>query len=625
MRRYLKVLCFVGVLAIVAAACGGDGGGGGGPPAPPTEEIPRGGIIQGGMIGDVIAAFDPQKEYYSVTWEYFHCCLVRNLMSYNGKPTGEGGTELHPDLAAAEPEVSADGLTWTFTLKAGIHYAPPLQDVEITSGDFARALVRETNPKANVGGYSFYYSIIKGFDDAAAAWEGGQPTGIEGVTTPDDATLVIELNSPSGDLGFLMAMPAAAPIPPNGDALLGVAEGHDKDYGRFLVATGPYMFTGSEALDFSLPADQQTPASGYVPGRSIELVRNPSWDPATDDLRPAYVDGFSITIGGDSTDLYNKVDAGELDIVVDSGPPPELLQKYSTDPTLQDRLHTNPSDAVRYLSFNLGVPPFDDVHVRKAVNLAVDKAGLRQLRGGPLTGEIAGHIMVNSLQADILKAYDPYASPNSAGDIDAAKAEMALSAYDSDGDGVCDDPVCDGILVVTDESAPYPEQDALIQQNLEPLGLILDVKAFDRGTMYSKCNNPADQVAFCTAPGWGKDYPDAVTFGPPLFGSVSIFPSCCNYSLVGASADLLAENGYTVTSVQSVDDAMAACAPLTGDERVQCWADVDTLLMEEVVPWVPYLFDNNNTIASERVVNFSFDQFAGLLAMDHLAIAADLQ
>ena len=48
------------------------------------------------MLADVTAAFDPQKEYYSVTWEYYRCCLLRNLMSYEGVPTDEGGADILP-------------------------------------------------------------------------------------------------------------------------------------------------------------------------------------------------------------------------------------------------------------------------------------------------------------------------------------------------------------------------------------------------------------------------------------------------------------------------------------------------------------------------------------------------
>ena len=67
---------------------------------------------------------------------------------------------------------------------------------------------------------------------------------------------MVTLTEPAGDLPWRFAMPATAPIPPNGDAaVLGAAEGHTTDYGRFLVATGPYMFEGTEDLDFSVPAE----------------------------------------------------------------------------------------------------------------------------------------------------------------------------------------------------------------------------------------------------------------------------------------------------------------------------------------------------------------------------------
>jgi peptide/nickel transport system substrate-binding protein len=297
------------------------------------------------QLSDFYSGLDPQKEYSSVTWEYYRCCLLRTLLSYKGVPTDQGGAELQPDIATDQPEVSSDGLTYTFTLKSGINYAPPFQDVEVTSGDIVRAIEREADPDASVGGYNFYYSIIEGFDD----FGDGKADSISGLETPDDSTLVVNLTSPSGYLPYLFAMAATAPIPPNGDAALGAAEGHSKDYGRFLVATGPYMFAGSESLDFSGDPESQTPVAGYVPGKSIQLVRNPSYDPSTDGLRPAYPDAIDITIGGDNNDLYNKILAGELDGVVDGIVPPQVLRQFSTDPTLQPRLHIFPSDAVRYV------------------------------------------------------------------------------------------------------------------------------------------------------------------------------------------------------------------------------------------------------------------------------------
>lgn len=618
MRRYLKIVTLASVLAIVATACGG--GGGGGPTQSPGAQIQAGGTFKGALLGDVSAAFDPQKEYYSVTWEFYRCCLLRTLMSYNGKPTDQDGAILFPDLASDQPQVSVDGLTWTFTLRDGIKYAPPLQDLTVTSQDIVRALERESDPDAALNGYSFYYSVIDGFDE----FSDGKADSISGLSTPNDLTLVVTTTKPAGWLPYLMSMAATAPIPPNPDAPnapLGVAQGHTQDYGRFLVATGPYMFEGSENLDFSVPAKEQTPAAGYEPGQSIILVRNPSWDKSTDTTREAYPDRIEVPIGGDNNDLYNKIEAGELDLVLDGIVPPNLLKKYNTNPDLQKQLHVYPADGVRYLAFNLAVPPFDDLAVRQAVNFALDKDGMRRLRGGTLAGEVAGHIVPDALEGNILLDYDPYPSPNGQGDINAAQEAMKQSKYDTDQDGVCDADVCKDILAITDEADPYPGQAALIEDNLAPLGLTFDVKSFERTTMYTKCNDPSVHMAICLAPGWFKDFADAYTFMPPLFGTESIYPSCCNYSLVGASAEFLKKYKYDVTEVPNIDDQLAACAPKTGDERIQCYADMDKVVMEQVVPWVPYIFDNNLDLTSTRVVNYSFDQSAGLAALDQIALA----
>jgi peptide/nickel transport system substrate-binding protein len=618
LKRSLKVIAVVAVLGIVAAACGGnDDTSGSTTDTSSADSSLKGGTLKMAMLADVTAAFDPQKEYYSVTWEYYRCCLLRTLMSYKGVPTDEGGAEVFPDLAASEPEVSQDGLTWTFTLKQGVMYGDPFGDVAVTSGDFVRALERTADPAANTGGYSFYYSVIEGFDDYA----NGDADTISGLSTPDDSTLVMSLTEPTGDLGYRMAMATTAPIPPNGDAKYGAAEGHDRNYGRFLVATGPYQFQGAADLDFSGPAKDQKPVAGYVPGRSIVLERNPQWDASTDDLRPAYADQIEVTIGGDNDDLYNQVSSGEIDFVVDGAVPPNKIKEYTTDPDLQNRLNVYPSDAVRYVSFNLALPPFDDVHVRKAVNWALDKQGFRQVRGGETTGQIAGHIWVNSLENNLLADYNPYATPNDAGDQQKAMDEMAQSKYDKNGDGVCDDPSCQDILSITDREDPYPDQAAILKDNLEPLGMTLDVKELERGTMYNKCDDANAHTTFCIGPAWGKDYADGYTFGGPLFDSSGLWESCCNYNLLGASAEQLKDWGYDVTSVPSVDDKVAECSAAQDEDRFQCWADLDKQLMEEVVPWVPYLFDNSVDILSPNVTNYSFDQFAGLAAFDHMAVS----
>jgi len=89
-----------------------------------------GGTLRLATIGDGYQRLDPSKEYDNLSWELFRCCLLRTLMSYNGTPTADGGAIPRPDLADGQPSISEEGLTWTFHLKRGIHYAPPMADVE---------------------------------------------------------------------------------------------------------------------------------------------------------------------------------------------------------------------------------------------------------------------------------------------------------------------------------------------------------------------------------------------------------------------------------------------------------------------------------------------------------------
>jgi ABC-type transport system substrate-binding protein len=196
--------------------------------------------VLAGLESDVDAAFDPQKEYYSVTWGFYHCCLLRTLVTTPHTTADNGGNELQPDLATDLPEVSEDGLTYTFTIKEGLTFAPPYQDQAITAQTFINAMEREATPAVGAG-YPFYYSVIEGFDEFSE----GEADSISGMTAVDDTTLEVTLTRPAGDFPFRMMMPAAAPIPD------GAADGHNKDYGRFLISSGPYMLEGADQ-DFGI-------------------------------------------------------------------------------------------------------------------------------------------------------------------------------------------------------------------------------------------------------------------------------------------------------------------------------------------------------------------------------------
>ncbi len=237
----------------------------------PGWKAPRGGELRVGVF-EQPAVLDPQLGNLSVlAGELGRCCLGRTLMSYAGPPADESGTTPRPDLAASLPQVSEDGLTWTFRLRRGLRYAPPLQDVEIVAQDFVRSFERFLSPDLRSGfaGYSRFIVAAGPIQGAQAYLDGRAPT-ITGIEAPDPHTLRFRLTRPSGDLPYFLAMPYAIPIPANPadpEAPFGVAQGHPSDYGSFLVASGPYMLAGSGSTGLLPPARAPDPGRWRGCGR----------------------------------------------------------------------------------------------------------------------------------------------------------------------------------------------------------------------------------------------------------------------------------------------------------------------------------------------------------------------
>jgi peptide/nickel transport system substrate-binding protein len=608
------------LLATLAAA----GCGGAARTAPPTEPaattaaadaLPRGGTLRVALVewadheqqytapdGKADYALDPQAEYDTTTFELFRCCLLRTLMSYNGRSTADGGAELRPDLADGAPTISSDGLAWTFRLKPGLRYAPPYEDREIVAADIVRAVERTfrapnaswagANGLSTLGQYAFYYApAIEG----TQAFADGKADSISGLETPDDHTLVVHLTEPAGDLGERFSLPATAPIPP------GAADGHDDGYGPFLVASGPYL------------------VEQYVRGKTLMLARNPSWDPATDPLRAAYPDRIELTMGLDRETAYRKVERGMLDLVLEEPAPDRMVQRYVTTPSLRDRVHLIPQDALVYGAMNLAAPPFDDVHVRRAANLVVDKQDLVERAGGGLAARVAKHLAPDSLEGNLLLDYDPYATPNEMGDLAAAKAEMAQSRYDTNGDGRCDADVCSRVPTLSLGDLDFSLLAKPLEKDFARLGIELDVEELPSQDAFHKLATQPEPIALTLAVTWVKDFPNASGWFP---GALSGSEPAANASLVGVDSEQLAKWGYPVTSVPSIDSEIAECLTLVAGAQTSCWAELDQLVMEQIAPWIPYYLRNQTRIVSSRVAAFSVDESETLPALDRIALKA---
>ena len=574
-----------------------------------------------------LSVLDPHVDVWYDVSEVLRCCLARTLLATNGLSAEKGGATVQPDLAATMPEISSDGLAWTFTIRPGIRYGPPLGDVEVTAADFVRSFHRLLLPELGTVGQEIFADVI-----GAQEYAAGEATSISGLEA-DDHTLVIRLTAPAGDLGARLALPMTAPLPPKPaqpNARLGVADGHTLPrpqdegpsaigvYGRFLVSSGPYMLAGSEGLDFSVPAAQQTPASGVSPGESITLVRNPNWDHVTDPLRPARPDRIEIYVAESIEAAVAELNAGRADLVVNPSQaptvPPASAAEFQREPS-RGSVHLNEFGGIRGLEMNVAQPPFDDLHVRKAVNLILDKSRIIDLHGGPFAFRVADHMAPDAVLNNLLVDYAPYATPGDHGDLDAAKAEMAQSRYDTDGDGVCDDGACSDVRALTRE--PYPPIAEVVRANLTAIGVDLAVETLSRDDFFAAYYDPTQLVGMYVPLGWATS-----TLGPEAFFERYYSPYNAGAgSLVGSTAEQLEEWGYDSGEVASVDDRIEACIPLTGAQQFECWASLDQHIMENVAPLAPYGSELFAVLASRSVVEYAFDQSQAAPAFDHIVVS----
>jgi ABC-type transport system substrate-binding protein len=285
-------------------------------------------------------------------------------------------------------------------------------------------------------------------------------------------------------------------------------------------------------------------------------------------------------------------------------------------------LQSNGGDRTWYLSLNLTQPPFDDIHVRKAMNYIIDKQALRLAWGGVVEGQIATHIVPPVLYNNGLSEYDPYATPNDAGDLKKAEAEMKKSKY-SGGGGQCTAAACKGVLMVGDTRALDNRMIPVIQADAKKIGITFTVRQINGA--YTTIQTTSKNIPFSERPGWGKDYADASTFFSELFSSDALIPQGnSDYSLVGITPALNGQKKLGVKGdlahVPSVDSDVAACQKQLGQARIGCWENLDKKLMTQVVPWVPYLWSNVVKIIGPNVTHWNYDQFADDSAYSQVAV-----
>ncbi|MDQ3953364.1 MAG: ABC transporter substrate-binding protein [Actinomycetota bacterium] len=566
-KRFLKLGALLVCLMLIAAACGGgdDDDDTGGQTQTDESEIPMGGKLTLAGTSDV-DYMDPTATYY-VLGSILHRGVSRQLVTYPGLP-GEAGNEPIADLAEELGQPNEDATEWSYTIKDGVLWGQALggEDVpgvtgeEITCDDVKYGIERNWIPSVGAQ-YAYYYEMIEGVDEFSKN-KADEITGIECVS---DKEIVFHLTESIGDWNLRLAMPATTPVPQS------YAEQYDKtkdsDYDNHVVSSGPYQI------------------QEWAPEERIVLTRNENWDRATDEARGAYADEVEIRLGFDGNIAVKKIQDGDFHLSWDASPTEALLKQTIEDPDLFAHTARGPSGCNRYIFMNTRLEPFDDLKVRQAINYAIDRENIKRLQGGvTATGPIAVSILPPGIPGHLDPAdFNPYETPNLAGDMEKAKQLMADAGFP---DGYDDE-----IFVVGSSTPPHDKYFESIRADLEELGFSNIRSATPEfPNHYTQFYGiPGKDVHMGTSAGWCKDWADAVTFFDPLMHGDNILTSGnSNYSEVD-DPELN----------EMIDDA-AATADAT--ERAAKWEEVNRYATEQAY-WVPWSWDEDIMPYSEDAVN----------------------
>ena len=329
MKKRLISLLLTAVMVVSLAACGSGNAGNGennGNGESTGNVESTGNKILSVQVGPDPETIDPALNSAvdggNMLLHSFECLLT----------VGEDGT-LQPGQAETW-ETSEDGLTWTFHLRDGLKWS---DGSELNANDFVYSWKRVCDPVVAAPYAETVLSMVDGYDAAIT----GDLDALNVVAT-DDQTLVVTLSNPCPYFGSLAAFATLSPVQQatveaNGDAWAVSADTY--------ICNGPFYI------------------SEWVPGSYIMMSKNQNYWNA-DAIK---LDGIKFNLIEDANAAYSAFQTGEIQMIKDV--PTEEI------PSLQgnSEFHVEPIIGTYYLNMNLTREAFQDVRVREALSLAIDR------------------------------------------------------------------------------------------------------------------------------------------------------------------------------------------------------------------------------------------------------------
>jgi peptide/nickel transport system substrate-binding protein len=554
-------------LVVVLGGCAGKDGTRGGRDAEGfnlgLSEVVNPSDVAGGTLrlasANDVDSWDPTRSYINAVYN-LQRLYTRTLLTPAAAPGAEG-LALEPDLAEAPPDVSADGLTYTFRLRDGVRFedgsAIRAQDVQY---GIERLFAQDTLS----GGPTYLIDQLDQGQRYAGPY--ASTDGLRSVTTPDDRTIVFHLAEPFADFPYLLAMGVAAPVPQRLDT--------GERYGDKPVSSGPYRFESIDA------------------GKKVVWVRNDAWERGSDQVRRALPDRIELTIGTEPGEIDQQLFDGTLDADAGQGGVQSAAQaKVLLDPKLKAHADEPTTGFVQYAAMSTAVAPFDDVHCRRAVHYALDKKAVQTARGGPdAGGQIAGGMLPPGIPG-YDEGLDPYQTRSGVPQPDKAKSELAQ----------CGRPAgFDTVIAATDSPRAMKTAEA-VQASLAKVGINARIEPSDPSLYARSVVGSPDNVHRkgygIILSAWSADFPTGYGFYPTLIDGRLIVPSG-NNNYAELDDPLINEQ---LDQVRSVTD---------GTRAAGIWQQINAEVMDNA-SMLPLTYDRVLNYRNPRLTNVFVNQFYG--------------
>lgn len=299
-------------------------------------------------------------------------------------------------------EVSEDGLTWVFTMRDGLKWS---DGTELNAKDFEYSFKRMVDPNTAAP----YAETCLGMVDGFAAAQEGNPEALNVTASEDGKTLTIVLSYPCSYFDKMAAFVALSPVQQatveaNGDAWCTEPDTY--------VCNGPYMI------------------SEWIPSERIVLTKNPNYVGGWDSSK-IVSESITLLLLEDSSAAFAAYNSGEAQLIKDvpTDEIPSLTKAEDGGDFYLDTIL-----GTYYISVNLTRAPFDNVNVRKALSLALDREYVANtIMQGTYSAAYnlvgPGIVDANGYFYDNANGGAPYISADYEANVEEAKKLLAEAGY----------------------------------------------------------------------------------------------------------------------------------------------------------------------------------------------------